>query len=531
MYIDYKCIKAGFKCPLHLITHNNILLSFRDHLPKIIDCYISTKKSFRLPATALLKLANTLKKLEITYDEDLFDYDYDDNYINDKDQGNEMFISTTSMDSATFDIFRLAISALHQLEYFRYVDPEFFCSPSSSPLSTFFTMNNNNSFSSSLKHLEIELGSIEARYVERILKQCPNLLILWLMSLRAYTDTSILDTIRQYCPRSEYILFDYKGDLLYGQDLFELYVPKSPGRSHAETTTPLASQSPSIPSTSSSLKKLHINIHNTNHVIPFLNHYSDTIEEMMLSFHRDYQQSLSSVHLLNQLVSLVVTHLEYPVVLATLLPKLPSLQILEFDNSHMGDNELINALKHVNTLKELKIRNGRYAVVDHMVDLFNAYAEASTIATFNSSIKELKEANSAGNRSLSEQQLCGGGQLAHVSLIDCDFIADPVLEALGNIKTLSSVYISYMYYVTTKGINAFCEQLNLLPVLRSITLCGLDCVDDSTLSILGSSSTRRNHDSTRAITLIALYNVTKEALDRLSKKEGVSLISYGWYSY
>ena len=352
--------------------------------------------------------------MEITYDEDLFDYDYDDNYINDKDQDNEMFISTTSIDSATFEIFRLAISALHQLEYFRYVNPQFFDSPSSSPLSTFFTMNNNNSSSSSLKHLEIELGSIETHHVERILKQCPNLLILRLLSLAGYIDASILETIIHHCPRLEYLWFNYDDYLLCGQDLFELYDPESPQHSNADITTSLASQSPSVSSSSPLLKQLYINIRNINHVIPFLNHYSDTIEEMILSLHLGYQQSLSSVHLLNQLVSLVVTYVEHPVVLATLLPKLPSLQILEFDNSHMGDNELINTLKHVNTLKELKIQSNTYAVVDHVVDLFNAYAEASTIATFNSSITEVKEASSAGNRSLSEQQLCGGGQLAHV---------------------------------------------------------------------------------------------------------------------
>ena len=145
---------------------------------------------------------------------------------------------------------------------------------------------------------------------------------------------------------------------------------------------------------------------------------------------------------------------------------------------------------------------------------------------FNGSSKEVKEENNASNCSLSQQQLCSRGQLAHVSLIGCDFIEDPVLEAVGNIKTLSSVSIGFASLVTTKGINAFCEQLNMLSELCSISFSGLDCVNDSTLSILGSSSTpTRGHDITKVITLDSTSHITRKALNQLSKKQGVSLIS------
>ncbi|KAI7848115.1 hypothetical protein BDC45DRAFT_541332 [Circinella umbellata] len=119
-----------------------------------------------------------------------------------------------------------------------------------------------------------------------------------------------------------------------------------------------------------------------------------------------------------------------------------------------------------------------------------------------------------------------GGSMFHTTAV-CEILQDEVLQALGNIKTLSSVYIESTPLLTLQGINRLCEQLNVLPGLFSIELSDIPCVNDSTLFILGLSSTAApiSHNITKRITLNSLRNVTKKGLDQLAKKQGVSLIS------
>ena len=231
---------------------------------------------------------------------------------------------------------------------------------------------------------------------------------------------------------------------------------------------------------------------------------------MSLSIESGYPAQLSPVQQMDRLVSFVVNRVRYPLALATRIPEFRSLRNLEFYNTCMMGNAFISALKNVNTLEKLTIHSE-----------ISADMAASMVTTINEQGQETShDCTQQGN---------GPRKLAYVSLMKCKFLEDPVLEAVGNIKTLSSISIGYAPAITSKGINAFCEQLNLLPELSSITLSGPHCVDDSTLSILGSSSTStisKSWDVTKTITLKLLDNVTKEALDQLSKKQGVSLISY-----
>ena len=437
------------------------------------------------------------------------------------------------------------ISTCHQLEYLRYVNPysfERFSSfplSSSSSLSVISTITNNNSSSClSLKHLEIEVGDTKESYVERILKQCPNLRILRL-KYRWDLDASILDSIQRYCPYLEYLSFDSNQDPMYGKKLYDWYYSKGSkdrNNSHSTTATKLTSPMRSPPQPG--LKTLYIGIQRTSHVVPLLKRYCDTIEELGLSFKRGSQVDFSFIQPMKQLVTLLITYTGHSRVPATVISNAPSLQNLELYETCLRGTELIDTLKGLNTLEKLKIHNKPaqkddmneeyflYAYIAKylMVDVFNTYAEASMFATTGTSSKGREK--DAGDRDLSQRRRHGRGGLTHVSLSGCASLQDSVLEALGNIKTLSHVFIECAPLVTTKGINAFCEQLNQLPQLLSIGLSDVPCVDDSTLSIFGLSSTvtTSRHDVTRIITLRSLGNVTKEGLNQLTKKQGISVI-------
>ena len=485
-----------------------------------------------------------MKELEITHHGG---YRISDELTKQGSPQNEIFMVNvyTTLECYAFQSIIRILSTCHQLEYFRYGNThsyEWSSSPSS--LSIISAMNNNpNSFCLSLRYLEIQIGETHESYMEHILKQCPNLRILrlryaWLI------EPSVLDSIRRYCPHLKYLCFDCRQNILRGKDLYYQYYPesstlRSSSNNAAATKLPSPLLAPQL-STPPALKTLYLRISNTDPVVPFLNQYSDTIEDTILSFPPG--ANLSSMQIMNRLTSLVMTYAGDPRLFAVVISNAPSLRNVELRQSYISV-EVSNALKKLNTLEKLKFNDevidqdglddrddlfyeyaGRAA--DNMVDVFNTYAEASMFAATATSSKE-REKN-AGDRGLSQRQPHGRGWLTHVTLLGCDFTQDPVLEALGNIKTLSHVYVGSAPLVTTKGINAFCEQLNLLPELGSIELYNVPRVEDSTLSILGLSSTARtsSNNITRNITLNSLRNVTEEGLDQLSKKQGVSIIAY-----
>ena len=505
--------------------------------PKIIDCYCSEELVFKIPTTALLNVANTLKKLEISYSKY---YNINDKMVQ-SSSDNEIF-TPKKYDSTAIDAFQsiiAIISTCHQIEYIRYVNPSAFdscTSPSSSTIST--TNNNDGPLSSSLRHLEIEMGYTETLYEEHIFKRCPHLQILRLKYDR-HINVSLLDSIQRYCPRLEYLWFNYPEDLVYGKDLFYQYYPE-PSNQNINSNRTTTKVTPPLSPSSPMLKRLYMLIKETDHTISFLNQYADTIEELALSFKSGDKVYFTSLRPMNQLVSLVVTDIWQPFILPTLIPKLPSLQNLELYDLLATSTELIDTLKKVNTLEKLKIHCepifyasmgvDLYAYLEiaknQAVDLFDAFAESymTTISTATTCSKE--EQGNVDDHDLSLKQRHGQRRLTHVSLSGCEFLQDRVLESLGNIKTLSSVFIESAPCLTTKGINTFCEKLNLLPGPFSIELSNVSCVDDSTLSILGSPSiaTTRDHDITKIITLKFLDNVTKVGLDQLIKKQGVSVI-------
>ena len=513
---------------------NTIVILFLTFFPTRfinIECHVSNIFIFELPTVVLLKLANTLKELEIVYDANVdlvrLPSDYN-NYENNEDgtADNETFRSIWHTSRLTFDAFKslnTVLSTCHQLEYIRYVNPHYY-DISSSSRSAIFTNKDDEALCLSLKHLELAFAGIEN--VDHILKRCPNLQILRLEALAHTVRAPVLDSIQRYCPRLQYLSFNYHHDLLYGKRLYDHYYAKSSifnNRNIATITQnsqPQSSQQSSS-SSSSSLTQLNISIRDMDYVIPLINRHADTIEQMSLSDEPIYDPQLLSVRQMDRLVSLIVNRVRYPQALATLIPKLPSLRNLEFYNTRMTGNTFISALKNVNTLEKLTIHGKISADMREITSLFHAYAEASMVPTVNEQGEKTTSDCTTGPN--------GRQKLAHVSLIECTFLENRVLEALANIKTLSSVTIENATGMSGNGIDSFCEQLNWLPELTSITLSGLACVDDTTLSILASSPRRRraeSRDVVKTITLKSLPNVTKRGLDRLSKKQGVSLTSY-----
>ncbi|KAG2218008.1 hypothetical protein INT45_001551 [Circinella minor] len=425
------------------------------------------------------------------------------------------------------------LSTCHQIEYIRYVNPSAVDHFSSSIIST--SNNNDDPLYSSLRHLEIEMGYTETLYENHIFKRCPNLRILRLKYAR-HINVSLLDSIRNHCPNLEYLSFNYHQNLIDGKDLYDQYYPKSSTQDNSNNRTTEKVTSSSSSSSSPTLNRIYMEVEETDHTLPFLNQYADTIEEMGLSFKSGHQIYFESMQPMNQLVSLAVTDIWDPFVLPTLISKLPSLRNLELYELVTTSTELINTLKDLNALEKLTIHSKPISFVsmgddahyylerakNHGVDLFNAYADRSMFNTTIGSSAEKKEKYTADCVSSQEQ-----GRLTYVSLSGSEILQDEVLEALGNIKTLSSVYIESAPLLTLQGINRFCEQLNVLPGLFSIELSDVPCVNDATLSILGSLSmtTLSTPDVTKCITLKSLKNVTKEGLNRLVKKQGVSVIA------
>ncbi|KAI7848131.1 hypothetical protein BDC45DRAFT_324871 [Circinella umbellata] len=501
----------------------------------LYGCYCSHDVVFTFPTAALLNVADTLKKLEISFDQY---YSMNDKIV----QGsvdNKIFKSK-KYELTAIDAFQSIITVLstcHQIEYIRYVNSSAVDHFSPSIISTI--SDNDDSLYSSLIHLEIEMGYTETLYEDQIFKRCPNLRILRLKYAR-HINVSLLDSIRRHCPYLEYLSFNYHQNLIYGKDLYDEYYPKSSTQNNSNNRTAAKVTSPSSSSSSPTLNKIYMEVAETDHALPFLNHYVDSIEEMGLSFKSGYQIYFESLQLMNQLVSLVVTDIWDPFVLPTLLSKLPSLRNLEIYELVTTSTELIDIFKGLKTLEKLTIHSKPISFVsmgddahyylerakNHGVDLFNIYADGSMFNTTACSSAEEKEKDSADCVS-SQEQGHGGGRLTHVSLSGCEILQDEVLEALGNIKTLSSVFIESAPLLTLQGINRFCEQLNMLPGLFSIELSDIPCVNDSTLFILGLSSTAASisHNITKRITLNSLHNVTEKGLDQLAKKQGVSLIS------
>ncbi|KAI9247491.1 hypothetical protein BDA99DRAFT_565165 [Phascolomyces articulosus] len=458
------------------------------------NCYISNNRMFHIPVKAISHVSNTLKMFEMDYDE--YRQHDDDRDHKQRDNYKGLFIPID--DSVTVDIFTpilSIISTCKHLDYFRYANIHL-----NSDSEDINEMNINITMvNPQLTQLEIELGSIKASNFISLLKLCPNLRVLRAVTFNQPMDHSILDSISQYCPGLEYLTFGFDDDWWFGEDLYSEYHPDEYSASTLLTETQQQQQQPL-----SSLQELHIKIHNIDHVVSFLDRHSQTIQKMMVSLYLNNNDSFASMQPLEQLDSLVVGYTEDPNILATLLSRLPALQLLKLDEADLGSNNVIHALRTLDTLEELIIGNDTYVYEEDIIELFRAYAERPVTTI----LKQHEEFITVDCSGLYLARIRQPGQLTFISLYGCNgFLFDEVLEEMGRIKTLSTVYIGFTDSLTCQGINNFCQQLKMLPNFFSIGLAGLACVDDSTLAILGSA---RNISS---VCLRALDNITQEGLN------------------
>ncbi|KAI8147765.1 hypothetical protein BJV82DRAFT_664127 [Fennellomyces sp. T-0311] len=313
--------------------------------------------------------------------------------------------------------FGTILLACRSLEKFHYSHKVVYDSASIGKLAKFHNL--------SLVDLKLDLMSLDGSDLEAILRHCPKLRRLTIFGCQSHA----LNIIRRNCPDLEFLSFNY--------DVEEDMVSKT--------------------KLSNGIYHFAVNVRNLDDVAPILMDHRETLEklDMTLDFPAGDGDPFASLESLDNVRSLVITDTNAPDAFASLLRKLPALEILYVVGCNLCSPAMTTAMGQLCNLDNITLLECD-ATVSDMCALFRNFSRR--------------------------------GKLYKIDLNHNDFCDDTVLQGLLEIRSLQHIDIGWSDQITNEGIDRFCKGLQQLPYMEKVFFNGLHFTDTTLQHLSGIPS-------------------------------------------